>query len=111
MALKVKYLKFAIVKSDVIIFLLKLATNDMKHRKRFKSESLCQILWVCLVGRANAKIQLRKIAYGSAPQNKRNDACSNMVGNILPTDTPWIPGWGKKGQKVKPFFVKVVMFI
>ena len=42
-----------------------------------------------------------------AYQIKADDACSNMVANILPTDTPSTQGWG---QKVKPYlFLKVVM--
>ena len=38
---------------------------------------------------------------------KGNDACSNMVANILPVDTPSTPGVGSKGQNF--FFLKVVM--
>ena len=37
--------------------------------------------------------------YGNvAYQIKANDARSNMVANILPTDTPLAPGVGSKGQ-------------
>ena len=42
-----------------------------------------------------------------AYQIKAYDAGSNIVANILPTDTPLTPGWG---QNVKLyFFLKVVM--
>ena len=41
-----------------------------------------------------------------AYQIEGNGACSIMVANILPVDTPSTPG---KGQKDKHFFLKVVM--
>ena len=45
--------------------------------------------------------------YGNvAYQIKAADTCSNMVANALPTNTPLTLGWS---QKVKPFFLKVVM--
>ena len=49
-----------------------------------------------------------KLNYGHVVyQIKANDTCSNMVANVLPTDTPSTWGWG---QKVTPyFFLKVVM--
>ena len=37
-----------------------------------------------------------KIAY----QIKADNAGSNMVANILPTDTPWTQGVGSKGQTI-----------
>ena len=41
------------------------------------------------------------LEYGHvANQIKADDACSNMVANILPTDKTLTPGWG---QKVKPY--------
>ena len=42
-----------------------------------------------------------------AYQIKAGDFCSNMVANILPTDTPSTQGVGSKGQTI--YFVKVVM--
>ena len=42
-------------------------------------------------------------------QIKTEEGCSNMVGNILPTDTPLTLGWG---QKVKPYlFLKVALLL
>ena len=39
--------------------------------------------------------------YGPAAyQNKADDAGSNMVANILPTDTPLTQGVGSKGQTI-----------
>ena len=50
------------------------------------------------------------LEYGHvAYQIKADDACTNMVANILPTDTTLTPGWG---QKIKPYlFLKVVMLL
>ena len=42
-----------------------------------------------------------------AYQVKADDASSNMVANILPTDTPSTLGMGSKGQTI--FFLNVVM--
>ena len=42
-----------------------------------------------------------------AYQIKAYDAGSNMVANILPTDTPLTQGVGSKGQTIS--FLKVVM--
>ena len=51
-----------------------------------------------LGGGAEAKIKLFfKICHG-AYQIKADDAGSNMVANILPTDTPSTQGVGSKGQ-------------
>ena len=42
-----------------------------------------------------------------AYQIKVNDACTNMVANIFPVDTPSTPDEGSKGKNI--FFLKVVM--
>ena len=56
---------------------------------------------------AEAKIKLFSEYGHVAYQIKADDAGSNMVANILPTDTPSPRGWG---QKVKLYiFLKVVM--
>ena len=56
-----------------------------------------------LRGGAEAKIEYGHVAY----QIKADDAGSNMVANIFPTDTPLTQG---VGLKVKPYiFLKVVM--
>ena len=56
---------------------------------------------------AEAKIKLYSEYGRVAYQIKADNVGSNMVANILPTDTPLTQGWG---QKVKPYiFVKVVM--
>ena len=53
-----------------------------------------------LGGGANVKNRLF-LDYGHvAYQSKADDACSNIVASILPTDTPSTRGWA---QKVKPF--------
>ena len=58
-----------------------------------------------LGGGAEAKIKLFQNIV--MLQIKAYDAGSNMVANILPTDTPSTQGWG---QKVKLYlFLKVVM--
>ena len=49
-----------------------------------------------LGGGAEVKIKLFHVAY----QIKADDAGSNMVANILPTDTPWTQGVGSKGQTI-----------
>ena len=60
-----------------------------------------------LGGGVKAKIKLFSEYGHVAYQIKADDFCSNVVANILPTDTPSTQGWG---QKVKPYiFVKVVM--
>ena len=50
------------------------------------------------------------LKYGHVPyQIKAEEGCSNMLGNILPRDTPLTLGWGKK---VKPYlFLKVVILL
>ena len=60
-----------------------------------------------LGGGVKAKIKFFSEYGHVAYQIKADDFCSNVVANILPTDTPSTQGWG---QKVKPYiFVKVVM--
>ena len=49
-----------------------------------------------LEGGAKVKIKLFHIAY----QIKADDAGSNMVANIFPTDTPSTQGVGSKGQTI-----------
>ena len=39
---------------------------------------------------------------------KRNDACSNMNANVLPTDTPLTPG---EGSTVKQIIKEVMLHI
>ena len=59
-----------------------------------------------LRGRADAKINISE--YGPvAYQIKANDTCSNMVANVLLTDTPSTPGVGVKQSN--HLFLKVVM--
>ena len=58
-----------------------------------------------LRGGVKAKIKLFSEYGHVAYQIKADDFCSNVVPNILPTDTPSTQGWG---QKVEPYiFVKV----
>ena len=46
-------------------------------------------------GGTEAKINLFS-EHGHVPyQTKAEEGCSNMVANILPTDTPLTLGWGK----------------
>ena len=60
-----------------------------------------------LRGGSKAKIKLFSEYGHVAYQIKADNVCSNMVANILPTDTPLTEGCG---LKVKPYiFVKVVM--
>ena len=79
----------------------------MKYIKRdFSLEVWVWACWVDLGGGAKVKIKLSE--YGHvAYQIIADDAGSNMVANILPTDTPSTQG---VGQKVKLYlFLKVVM--
>ena len=71
---------------------------DMKHIKRdFSLKALVRACWVDLGGGAEVKIkQYGHVAY----QIKADDAGSNMVANILPTDTPSTQGVGSKGQTI-----------
>ena len=61
----------------------------MKHIKRdFSLKAWVGAYWVDLGGGAEVKIKLF-LEYGQvAYQTKAADAGSNMVANILPTDTP-----------------------
>ena len=61
-----------------------------------------------LGGGAEVKIKLFSEYGHVAYQIKADDFCSNMVANILPTDTPSTQGVGSKGQTIY-FFLKVVM--
>ena len=58
-------------------------------------------------GGTETKIQLFSEHGHVAYQIKGNDACSKMVANILPADTPSIPGGGF--ERSIHFFLKVVM--
>ena len=53
-----------------------------------------------LGGRAEAKIKLLSEYGHVAYQIKADDAGSNMVANILPTDTPLTQGLGSKVQTI-----------
>ena len=53
-----------------------------------------------LRGRAEAKIKLFSEYSHVAYQIKADDAGSNIIANILPTDTPLIHGVGSKGQTI-----------
>ena len=74
----------------------------MKHIKRdFSLKAWVPSPWVDLGGGAKAKIiffqnMVCRVAY----QSKADDAGSNMVANILPTDTPPTQGVGSKGQTI-----------
>ena len=64
------------------------------YQTGFKFEGLGPIPWGGLRGGVETKIKLFK--YGRvAYQMKANDTCSNMVANVLPTDTP-----STKGQTI-----------
>ena len=84
------------------------AAIDMKHIKQdFSLKAWVRVCWLDLGGGTEAKIKLF-LEYGHvAYQINADGAGSNMVANILPTDTPLTQGWG---QKVKlHIFPKVVM--
>ena len=55
--------------------------------------------WVDLGGGAQVKIKLFRI-WSCCISIKADDAGSNMVANILPTDTPLTQGVGSKGQTI-----------
>ena len=97
---KVKYCNIAIAKAIVNIFAEILLTGraaiDVKHVKRdFSLKAWVRACWVDLGGGAEVKIKLY-VAY----QIKADVAGSNMVANILPTDTPSTQGVGSKGQTI-----------
>ena len=90
---KVKYLSFAITKTIVNIFAEILHTGrtalDMKHIKRdFSLKAWVRACWVDLRGGAEVKIIFFSKYGHVAYQIKADNAGSNMVANILPTDTP-----------------------
>ena len=72
----------------------------MKHIKRdFSLKAWVRACWVDLGGGAEVKFFFSE--YGHvAYQIKADDFCSNMVANILPTDTPSTQGLGSKGQTI-----------
>ena len=79
----------------------------MKHFKQdFSLNAWVQSPGWDLGDEAKAKIKLIRNMVMLHYQIKALDACSNMVANIVPTDTPLPQGWG---QNIKIFFLKVVM--
>ena len=73
----------------------------MKHIKRdFSLKAWVRACWVDLGGGAEVKIKLFQNMVMFAYQIKAEDAGSNMVANILPTDTPSTQGVGSKGQTI-----------
>ena len=73
----------------------------MKHIKRdFSLKAWVRASWVDLGGGAEAKTKLFSEYGHVAYQIKADDACNNMVANILPTDTPLTQGEGSKGQTI-----------
>ena len=110
----VKYLNFVINKAVVNIFAEILhadrAAIDMKHTKGdFSLNAWVRYPRVNIGGGTVAKINLFS-ELGHVPyQIKAGEGCSNMVANILPTNTPLTLGWG---QKVKLYlFLKVVILL
>ena len=82
----------------------------MKHIKQdFSLKAWVPSPEVDLGDRTKAKIKLFwNTWYGHvAYQTKTDEVYSNMVANILPTDTPSTPGVGSKCHTI--FFLKVVM--
>ena len=59
-----------------------------------------EILKRLLKHNANLKIRINYYLTHVAYQIKADDAGSNMVANILPTDTPSTQGVGSKGQTI-----------
>ena len=73
----------------------------MKHIKRdFSLKAWVRVCWLDLGGGAEAKIKTFSEDGHVAYQIKADDAGSNMVANILPTDTPLTQGVGSKGQTI-----------
>ena len=73
----------------------------MKHIKwDFSLKAWVRAQWVDLGGSAEAKIKLLSEYGHVAYQIKADDAGSNMVANILPTDTPSTQGVGSKSQTI-----------
>ena len=80
---------------------------DMKHIKwDFSLKAWVRAPWVDLGGGTEVKIKLFSDYGHVVYQIKADDAGSNMVANILPTDTPFTQGVGSKGQTIS---LKVVM--
>ena len=73
----------------------------MKHIEwDFSLKAWVRVGWMDLGGGAQAKIKLFS-EYGRVVyQIKADDTGSNMVANILPTDTPLTQGMGSKGQTI-----------
>ena len=73
----------------------------MKHIKRdFSLKAWVRACWVDLGGGVEVKIKLFSEYGHVAYQIKADDAGSNMIANILPTDTPSTQGVGSKGQTI-----------
>ena len=71
----------------------------MKHIKRdFSLKAWVQARWVDLGGGAEAKV--KRFQNMVMLHIKSDDAGSNTVANILPTDTPSTQGVGSKGQTI-----------
>ena len=66
----------------------------------FKFEGLGPIPWGGLRGYGRGQKKTFSVYGHNAYQIKANDACSNMVANILPTDTSTTQGLGSKGQTI-----------
>ena len=79
----------------------------MKHIKRdFSLKAWVRARLVDLWGGAETNIKLFTVYGHVAYQIKADDAASNMIANILPTDTPSTQWMGSKGQLY--LFLKVV---
>ena len=77
------------------------AAIDMKHIKLdFSLKAWVRVRWVDLRVGAEAKIKLFSEYGHVAYQIKADDAGSNMVANVLPTDLPLTQGVGSKGQTI-----------
>ena len=105
---KVKYLNFAITKAIVNIFAEILHAGSaaiyIKHITwKFSLKALVQVCLVDYGGGAEAKIKLFSKYGDGAYKIKADNAGSNMVANILPTDTPLTQGVGSKGQTLYIF--------
>ena len=73
----------------------------MKHIKQdFSLKAWIQVCRVDLRGGSEVKIKLFSEYGHVAYQIKADDAGSNMLANILPTDTPSTQGVGSKGQTI-----------
>ena len=101
----VKYQNFAITKAIVNIFAEILhagrAAIDMKNIKWVYSlKAWVRACWLDLGGGAKAKMKLFSEYGHVAYQIKADEAGSNMVANILPTDTASTQGVGSKGQTI-----------